>query len=61
MNLVAKEYVTVHEAIRGTGVLVLSEFAGAGEELRGTPGLLGPVANPTRVAASGRRLDAAAS
>ncbi len=33
MNLVAKEYVTVQAATEGTGVLVLSEFAGAVEEL----------------------------
>ena len=33
MNLVAKEYVTVQAATEGTGVLVLSEFAGAIEEL----------------------------
>ena len=34
MNLVAKEYVTVQDATDGSGVLVLSEFAGAAEELR---------------------------
>jgi len=33
MNLVAKEYVTVQAATEGTGVLVLSEFTGAIEEL----------------------------
>ena len=33
MNLVAKEYVTVQQATEGDGVLVLSEFAGAVEEL----------------------------
>jgi len=33
MNLVAKEYVVVQAAAQGTGVLVLSEFAGAVEEL----------------------------
>ena len=33
MNLVAKEYVTVQAATGGSGVLVLSEFAGAVEEL----------------------------
>lgn len=33
MNLVAKEYVTVQEATGGAGVLVLSEFTGAVEEL----------------------------
>jgi trehalose 6-phosphate synthase len=33
MNLVAKEYVTVQAATEGKGVLVLSEFAGAVEEL----------------------------
>jgi trehalose-6-phosphate synthase len=33
MNLVAKEYVTVQAATEGTGVLVLSEFTGAVEEL----------------------------
>ena len=37
MNLVAKEYVTVQQATDGAGVLVLSEFTGAIEELpRGT-------------------------
>ena len=34
MNLVAKEYVTVQHARRGTGALVLSEFTGAALELR---------------------------
>ena len=34
MNLVAKEFVTVQGATEGTGALVLSEFAGAIEELR---------------------------
>jgi trehalose 6-phosphate synthase len=34
MNLVAKEFVTVQAAVEGSGVLVLSEFAGAAEELR---------------------------
>ena len=34
MNLVAKEYVTVQDATRGSGALVLSEFTGAIEELR---------------------------
>ncbi len=33
MNLVAKEYVTVQSATGGSGALVLSEFAGAVEEL----------------------------
>ena len=33
MNLVAKEYVTVQQATNGSGVLVLSEFTGAIEEL----------------------------
>ena len=33
MNLVAKEYVTVQHATDGAGVLVLSEFTGAVEEL----------------------------
>ena len=33
MNLVAKEYVTVQAATEGAGVLVLSEFTGAIEEL----------------------------
>jgi trehalose-6-phosphate synthase len=33
MNLVAKEYVTVQHARRGTGALVLSEFTGAAAEL----------------------------
>jgi trehalose 6-phosphate synthase len=34
MNLVAKEYVTVQHARRGSGALVLSEFTGAAVELR---------------------------
>jgi len=34
MNLVAKEYVVCQAAASGDGVLVLSEFAGAAEELR---------------------------
>jgi trehalose 6-phosphate synthase len=34
MNLVAKEYVTVQDARRGSGSLVLSEFTGAAAELR---------------------------
>jgi trehalose-6-phosphate synthase len=34
MNLVAKEFVTAQAAGRGTGALVLSEFAGAVAELR---------------------------
>jgi trehalose-6-phosphate synthase len=34
MNLVAKEYVTVQQARRGSGSLVLSEFTGAAVELR---------------------------
>jgi trehalose 6-phosphate synthase len=34
MNLVAKEYVTVQQARRGSGKLVLSEFTGAAAELR---------------------------
>jgi alpha,alpha-trehalose-phosphate synthase [UDP-forming] len=34
MNLVCKEFVACQDAIRGSGVLVLSEFAGAAEELR---------------------------
>jgi trehalose-6-phosphate synthase len=34
MNLVAKEYVTVQHARRGSGALVLSEFTGAAAELR---------------------------
>ncbi len=33
MNLVAKEYVTVQQARRGSGKLVLSEFTGAAVEL----------------------------
>ena len=37
MNLVAKEYVTVQHATDGAGVLVLSEFTGAIEELPGGP------------------------
>jgi len=34
MNLVAKEYVTVQHALGGSGSMILSEFAGAGSELR---------------------------
>ncbi len=34
MNLVAKEFVTVQGTTGGTGVLVLSEFTGAADELR---------------------------
>jgi len=34
MNLVAKEYVIVQHARRGSGALVLSEFTGAAAELR---------------------------
>ena len=34
MNLVAKEYVTVQHARHGSGSMILSEFAGAGSELR---------------------------
>jgi alpha,alpha-trehalose-phosphate synthase [UDP-forming] len=34
MNLVAKEFVACQSATEGSGVLVLSEFAGAAEELR---------------------------
>jgi trehalose 6-phosphate synthase len=34
MNLVAKEFVTVQAAVDASGVLVLSEFTGAAEELR---------------------------
>jgi trehalose 6-phosphate synthase len=34
MNLVSKEFVVTQEAVDGAGVLVLSEFAGAAEELR---------------------------
>jgi trehalose 6-phosphate synthase len=34
MNLVAKEFVVCQDAGQGRGVLVLSEFAGASEELR---------------------------
>jgi trehalose 6-phosphate synthase len=33
MNLVCKEYVTVQEARKSSGLLVLSEFTGAAEEL----------------------------
>ena len=33
MNLVCKEYVTVQEASEGSGVLILSEFTGAADEL----------------------------
>lgn len=35
LNLVAKEYVVAQSAVDGAGVLVLSEFAGAGVELHG--------------------------
>ena len=34
MNLVAKEFVACQDAVGGAGVLMLSEFAGAAEELR---------------------------
>jgi trehalose 6-phosphate synthase len=34
MNLVAKEFVTVQAAVDASGVLILSEFTGAAEELR---------------------------
>lgn len=34
MNLVAKEFVVVQQALHGDGVLVLSEFTGAANELR---------------------------
>jgi trehalose 6-phosphate synthase len=34
MNLVSKEFVVCQEAVGGSGVLLLSEFAGAAEELR---------------------------
>jgi trehalose 6-phosphate synthase len=34
MNLVAKEFVVCQQAVGGSGVLLLSEFAGAAEELR---------------------------
>jgi trehalose 6-phosphate synthase len=34
MNLVAKEYVTAQQALGGGGAMILSEFAGAGSELR---------------------------
>jgi trehalose 6-phosphate synthase len=34
MNLVAKEHVTVQQARRGSGTLILSEFTGAADELR---------------------------
>ena len=43
MNLVAKEFVTVQGATGGTGVLVLSEFTGAADELR-----RGPAVQPVR-------------
>jgi len=33
MNLVCKEYVTVQQAHGGSGVLILSEFTGAADEL----------------------------
>lgn len=35
LNLVAKEYIATQGLIEGSGVLVLSEFAGAAAELRG--------------------------
>ena len=35
LNLVAKEYVVAQNAVEGTGVLVISEFAGAAVELHG--------------------------
>jgi alpha,alpha-trehalose-phosphate synthase [UDP-forming] len=35
MNLVAKEFVVVQQATKGSGALVLSEFTGAATELRG--------------------------
>ena len=35
LNLVAKEYVATQGLTKGSGVLVLSEFAGAAAELRG--------------------------
>jgi trehalose-6-phosphate synthase len=35
LNLVAKEYVATQGKIEGSGVLVLSEFAGAAAEVRG--------------------------
>ena len=35
MNLVAKEFVTVQAAVGGSGVLLLSEFTGAAEQLGG--------------------------
>jgi alpha,alpha-trehalose-phosphate synthase [UDP-forming] len=35
MNLVAKEYVVCQAAVGGSGVLILSEFAGASKELGG--------------------------
>ena len=34
MNLVCKEFVACQDAVGGAGVLILSEFAGAAEELR---------------------------
>jgi len=34
MNLVCKEFVVCQEAVGGSGVLLLSEFAGAAEGLR---------------------------
>ena len=49
MNLVAKEYVTVQEATNGSGVLVLSEFTGAIEELRA-----GIAVQPVRHRGTGR-------
>jgi trehalose 6-phosphate synthase len=42
MNLVSKEYVTAQRAGDGAGVLVLSRFAGAAEELGGDALLCNP-------------------
>jgi trehalose-6-phosphate synthase len=42
MNLVAKEFVAVQGATGGAGVLVLSEFTGAAQELGGNALLCNP-------------------
>jgi len=51
MNLVAKEYVTAQAAGEGAGVLVLSRFAGAAEELGGDALLCNPF-HPEGIAGS---------
>jgi glucosylglycerol-phosphate synthase len=49
LNMVAKEYIAANHADRGTGALVLSEFAGAAAELHGS--LLTNPYDPTAMAA----------